>query len=177
MNQNEQILLLAEIKSFLDPAHIRYWLRGGWGLDFALGEISRDHEDIDMVTWKTHRLKLERLFGENGFKAARRVATQTDFERNGLEVQVVFVVQASTGALMVAGFEQGIPLYLSRDVLMEKPSRLHNVSCRRVSTEGLIREKEVAPQWLKRPQRPKDIADLVLLRRLLEAESGPRNYG
>ncbi|MEU0004763.1 hypothetical protein ABZ079_10790 [Streptomyces sp. NPDC006314] len=34
------------------PVHgVPLWLRGGWAMDFFLGEVSRDHEDIDWFAW------------------------------------------------------------------------------------------------------------------------------
>ena len=45
-----QLRLIAEIEGVLRSARIRFWLRGGWALDFLIGRITRQHSDIDLVT-------------------------------------------------------------------------------------------------------------------------------
>ncbi len=47
-----QLRVIREIAELFGAAHIRFWLRGGWALDFLLGEITRPHGDIDPVTWR-----------------------------------------------------------------------------------------------------------------------------
>ena len=69
-----QLRLIAEIESVLRSARIRFWLRGGWALDFLIGRVTRQHSDIDLVTWRRHASRIERLLVEAGY----RVATVTD---------------------------------------------------------------------------------------------------
>jgi lincosamide nucleotidyltransferase A/C/D/E len=38
------------ILDLLDPAGVESWLDGGWGVDALLGEQTRDHDDVDLVT-------------------------------------------------------------------------------------------------------------------------------
>jgi hypothetical protein len=56
-----QLELIEEIGSLLDRAAIRFWLRGGWALDFHLGRATRRHADVDLVTWLRHRARIRRL--------------------------------------------------------------------------------------------------------------------
>jgi hypothetical protein len=41
-----QLALLREIDHFLGTGRIHYWLRGGWAMDFLLGEATREHDAI-----------------------------------------------------------------------------------------------------------------------------------
>lgn len=34
----------------LEESHIEAWLDGGWGIDALLGEQTREHDDVDLVT-------------------------------------------------------------------------------------------------------------------------------
>ena len=55
-----QLNVLGEINAIFSSLRGRFWLRGGWAIDFLLGKITRPHEDLDLVTWVRHRDRLER---------------------------------------------------------------------------------------------------------------------
>ncbi len=44
-----QLALLARLAILLSSRRIRFWLRGGWGIDFLLGQITRTHADLALV--------------------------------------------------------------------------------------------------------------------------------
>jgi hypothetical protein len=46
-----QLRLIAEIVALSADTGIELWLRGGWALDFFLGEPTREHRDIDWFGW------------------------------------------------------------------------------------------------------------------------------
>ncbi|MER5775520.1 hypothetical protein ABT144_14730 [Streptomyces sp. NPDC002039] len=48
---DRQLRLIAEAMEVAGPLGVAVWLRGGWAMDFFLGEITRDHEDIDWFAW------------------------------------------------------------------------------------------------------------------------------
>jgi serine/threonine-protein kinase len=62
-----QLSLIRELADLLGKAHLRFWLRGGWAVDFLLGEITRRHSDIDLVTWLRHRQRIRRTLLDAGF--------------------------------------------------------------------------------------------------------------
>jgi hypothetical protein len=47
---------------------------------------------------------------------------------------------------------------------------LRGLSCRTISVQGLLEEKEKTPRWLNRPARPKDIEAIETLRALITKE-------
>jgi hypothetical protein len=55
-----ELAVLGELWALLGRTRIRFWLRGGWALDFHLGRLTRDHADIDVVTWAPHRVRRTR---------------------------------------------------------------------------------------------------------------------
>jgi hypothetical protein len=62
-----QLNLIKEIAALLDQAAVRFWPRGGWALDFQLDRLTRQHADIDLVTWLRHRKRVRRLLADQGF--------------------------------------------------------------------------------------------------------------
>ncbi len=166
MNRNDrQIALLREIDVFLREARIRYWLRGGWALDFITGEVTRDHGDIDLVTWKRHEGRVTRAFAQHGFTVTPHNAS-TDFARDGVDVNVLFI-EKGPGVVYTAGFREE-PRW-SEDVLAHPPRALAGLTCRTISPQGLLEEKEKTPGWLGRPIRQKDIEAMEVLRSVLAA--------
>jgi hypothetical protein len=167
-SNREQLALLGEIDEILRGERIRYWLRGGWAFDFTLGEITRPHDDIDLVTWKRHQSRISRLFVEHGFTPRPTPMPETDakFEKRGQDIQVLFVVKGLGGAIYTASFTDAPPRW-SLDALSEPPRHLHGLTCRAISAKGQLEEKERTPGWLGRPPRPKDLEAMEILRRLL----------
>jgi lincosamide nucleotidyltransferase A/C/D/E len=48
----------------LQEADLRVWIDGGWGVDALLGEVTRRHEDVDLVVeLAALGAVFERLFG------------------------------------------------------------------------------------------------------------------
>jgi len=46
---------LAAVAEVLEVAHglgAAVWLRGGWAMDFFLGELTREHVDVDWFAWR-----------------------------------------------------------------------------------------------------------------------------
>lgn len=44
-----QLEVIREIDEILSRLRTCFWLRGGWAIDFMLGEVTRSHADIDLV--------------------------------------------------------------------------------------------------------------------------------
>lgn len=166
---NEQLSVLREIDALLREARIRYWLRGGWALDFILGEVTRTHGDIDLVAWKRHETRITRVFEGHGFSVTRHTSS-TDFEKAGVSANVLFIEKGS-GAIYTAGFRDD-PRW-SEDVLHGPVRQLAGLRCRTISPQGLLEEKERTPGWLGRPARQKDIEAMAILRGVLAATPCP----
>ena len=45
-----QLAVLGTLAERFATAQMRFWLRGSWAIDFLLGEVTREHGDIDLVT-------------------------------------------------------------------------------------------------------------------------------
>ncbi|PEB51759.1 hypothetical protein CON65_11575 [Bacillus pseudomycoides] len=79
-----QLQVLRELKVISESLNINLWLRGGWAIDFLLGQITRIHEDIDVVTWVEHKETLENALKEAGYAFQQISSGQTDFCKSDL---------------------------------------------------------------------------------------------
>jgi hypothetical protein len=157
-----QLATIERLGEVLSSAGVRFWLRGGWAVDFLVGAITRPHADVDAVTWRRHRSRVRRALTGAGFEIARGTAKQIDFRDGGVDVTFVFLARADAGRIVT----DGIPEWTWRpDALPLRWRRLNGVACRVVSGRQLLEEKEGDP----RPQRPKDAESIAALRRLVAA--------
>jgi len=48
----DQLAAIASLSRALDHEAIDYWLFGGWAVDFWVGRVTREHDDIDVAAWR-----------------------------------------------------------------------------------------------------------------------------
>lgn len=159
-----QLAVLAELSTVLGRARIRFWLRGGWALDFHAGRVTRAHEDVDVATWERHRGRLTAALEGAGFASlvSPNPATQLIFARHGEELSVLLVAR-SGGDVVVRGAERWpFPPGAFDDVRRT----LDGVTCRVFSAGALLDERERHHLWSGRAMRPKDVAAIRALRAL-----------
>lgn len=88
-----QLGILTEIEAVLRSAHIQFWLRGGWAIDFLLGQLTRSHSDIDLVVWQQDKIQLCHLFKQTGFVLVQDIGIQFDFAKKKQVISVVFITR------------------------------------------------------------------------------------
>lgn len=161
-----QFELLAEIAEALADASIEFWLRGGWALDFLLGEIRPDHADIDLVAWRRDRDAIYTALTERGFEHDGELPdVGIDFRKRDQSIQVLLVEFSADGSLVCHGFESW-PFLAGA---LEGPTRtINGISCRTLAPEELLHEKETYAANRGRPLREKDHASIRLLRQLVD---------
>lgn len=59
---------LFKVLTIMDGTGIRYWLDGGWGVDVIVGEMTRNHRDVDIDFDSQYTEDLLRVLIENGYK-------------------------------------------------------------------------------------------------------------
>jgi hypothetical protein len=167
-----QFSLIRELAGLLGEAHVRFWLRGGWALDFHAGRATRPHKDVDLVTWARHRERLRRVLEANGYVTVRFDEPQVFFEKRGEEVNFAMIQRGRSGAIVTPQFEYWP---WPEGAFSGPPRTLFGVTCRALTVEALLEEKEGYEEARGIPLRPKDEVSLRLLRELVgERESRRR---
>jgi hypothetical protein len=167
-----QLALIAEISALAEQSGIEVWLRGGWAVDFTLGELTRDHRDIDWFTWAETIPALRAALTEHGF-APDPVAdegVQYDVIKDGEDVQFALLARDADGNPIVAGGPYAGELW-PVDLLDAEPGRIGEQSARVINPRAQIEIKRMMPVWVPgTARRPKDAEDIARL----EARSGTR---
>jgi hypothetical protein len=168
---DRQFVLIKEIVSLCEAASIPCWLRGGWAMDFFLGRVTREHEDIDLFAWAEDAPKLVRALERAGFRelGGPPPEAQRDFTKDGEEVQIALLARNQRGEVVVAGgLAAGAPW--PADMLSGVVGRLGDVRCPIVNPRVQIEIKEKFPEWIGRPPREKHRADIARLREALASD-------
>lgn len=159
-----QLLVLSEIKEIFTTLQEPFWMRGGWAIDFLLGRITRRHNDIDLVAWAYRRKEIERALVEAGYELKPVSELQTDFCKNGIDVQFCFLNRNDDGQII----GNGIPDWIWReDALPTQLFELYGLSVCVMSPHQLLEEKEVYEQ-IGRTPRVKDVESKKLLRKIID---------
>ena len=49
----EHLAAIASLSRALNRKAIDYWLFGGWAVDFWVGRVTREHDDVDIAAWRS----------------------------------------------------------------------------------------------------------------------------
>jgi hypothetical protein len=100
-----QFALLQEIMTLCATRAIPIWVRGGWAVDFALGQITREHEDIDLFAWASDAKRMTEALEQAGFRPqdGPPPEQQRDFIKDEESIQVALVDLNDAGEVIVAG--------------------------------------------------------------------------
>lgn len=165
-NNQRQLGLLAELSKVLGEARIRFWLRGGWALDFHLGRVTRTHADIDLVTWRRHRNRLRRLLEGRGYEVVETDYPEAELKllKLGEDLTFVFIATRSEGMVVTPGFEWWP---WPNSAFSGRVRTLRGITATPLTAAALLAEKEEYEAARGRPLRPKDHLSIEALRGLL----------
>jgi hypothetical protein len=160
-----QLRLIAEIAAYAARLDVEVWLRGGWAMDFFLGEITRDHADIDWFAWASDAQLIKQALHDDGFVTVGGppVAQQLDVVRDGEESSFAWLATDNAGRIVVAGGPwAGQPW--PTGMLAGPMGRLGHLRCPIISPAAQIEIKQMMPIWDPgRRRRPKDVPDITRL--------------
>ncbi|MEV6350772.1 aminoglycoside adenylyltransferase [Actinoplanes sp. NPDC051851] len=138
------------------------WLRGGWAMDFFLGEVTREHRDIDWFAWHEEAPRLVTVLAGRGWRLLPEPPhdEQLDLERDGIEQSVTLLGRDDAGCPVVpAGAWAGEPW--PEDLLDGPPGELAGIVCPIVSPRAQVEIKRMMPVWNPDlPRRAKDAEDI-----------------
>ncbi len=88
-----QLGLIAEISTLLEAEDLAHWLYGGWGIDFLVGAVTRDHHDIDFVVWAKDGTRIRALLEEYGYmwQFTRYTDERHVFVKHGQRIDIDFI--------------------------------------------------------------------------------------
>jgi hypothetical protein len=151
-----QLAALARVDELLAQAGIRYWLFGGWAVDFYAGGVTRPHDDVDIAVSLDDHGRIATLLGRDGWAHAPEPDEEggTGYEREGVRLELTFIEAVPFGT----------------DVFGDDRRELAGVSARLMALEALRRGKA-------RPRddpgdKAKDEADFATLRELERGRQG-----
>ncbi|MFC3501129.1 nucleotidyltransferase domain-containing protein [Micromonospora krabiensis] len=161
-----QVAGIGEVVDVAAAAGIPVWLRGGWAMDFHLGEVTRPHVDVDWYCWRADRARLAALLADRGWRPDPRmpVETQLDVLREDVEMSFAYLGRDAAGRVTVSGGAwEGTLLPVG---LLDGPAgRIGALVAPVITVAAQIEFKEMYPIWMPgRPRRPKDADDLARLR-------------
>jgi hypothetical protein len=170
---HRQLRVIREVSGVAASAGIEVWLRGGWAMDFFLGEWTRPHVDVDWFCWLADADRLTALLHSQGYADDPAVPPelQRDLLIDGVELSFALLVRSASGQVVVgAGPWAGEPY--PAGMLDGSIGRLGETLCPIINARVQIEIKEMYPVWMpERPRRAKDQGDIARLRAALAGSS------
>ncbi|ANP54133.1 aminoglycoside adenylyltransferase [Streptomyces griseochromogenes] len=168
-----QLDVIAEVLRAARDRGVSLWLRGGWAMDFFLGEVTRDHADIDWFARARDAAPLEGILTRLGHRPVPGPPPdlQLDFVKDGLDTSFTLLAQDTEGRITVAGGPwAGTPW--PEGLLDAEPGRIGALEAPIVGPRAQIEIKRMMPVWdPSRPRRAKDAEDIARLEAALRGRS------
>jgi hypothetical protein len=160
----EQLAAIANLSSVLDQHRIDYWLFGGWAVDFCVGAVTREHDDIDVAAWRHDddaiRAALEAAGWRHTPVADEVVGTR--YQWRSAQVEFTFVEADDQGRIVIPFPDQ--PLVWSTKPFGDDRRELLAVTSRTIPLALLKAGKSSTRQGAA--EAAKDRADFQALSRL-----------
>lgn len=168
-----QLQLIADITLALDAHGLSWWLFGGWGLDAQLGQISRDHGDVELWVERSDADPVRDALLSIGADVVdgEPIEESRVFVRYGLEFSSAFFDRNDDGSFGVQG--RWSDWVFPPGSFAESKGEFDGASVPTMSVFGMLAMKEqYATLRNGGPLRGKDVGDIATLR-ALAARRGP----
>lgn len=136
-----QLKVLNEISAICASIECKFWLRGGWAIDFLLGKVTRPHDDIDLITWIQNREQLEQALTEAGFEQTpvheQFRGRQSDFRKDVVDITFGYITSTNDGSLIM----NGLPEWVWRSDSLLLQSLMLNITALVLNPRQLLEEK------------------------------------
>ncbi|OPA78699.1 hypothetical protein BVG16_12650 [Paenibacillus selenitireducens] len=159
-----QLNVISEMNEIFKSIGGRYWLRGGWAIDFLLGRVTRPHEDLDLVTWVHNREGLAQMLMDAGFERIPVSERQTDFRKSNVDIQFLYLTTNGDESII----PNGLPEWVWRsDALLPQVFTLNGITANVLNPRQLLEEKEVYEK-IGRKLRQKDLESKRILQSIID---------
>ena len=97
-----QLEAISSLSTVLDTSGIDYWLFGGWAVDFWVGSITREHDDIDVAAFRADYDAIRAVLLEAGWEHTPTPddVVGTRYTWRGEEVEFTFVIEDEGSVLI-----------------------------------------------------------------------------
>jgi len=143
-------------------------------MDFFLGQVTRDHKDIDWFTWAEDAPVIRAALLGRGYQEVPGVPPDVGFDvaKDAMDVQFAWLASGSAGEVVVAGGPYAGEWW-PEGMLDWEPGQIGSLRCPIISPLAQIEIKEMMPVWVPGfPRRQKDARDVARLRAALSGRSG-----
>lgn len=163
-SSEEQLAAIEGLGSVLDRAGIEYWLFGGWAVDFWVGGITREHDDIDVAAWRGDYDAIGAALQSAGWRhtPVANEVVGTRYQWRTAQAEFTFVVADDDGRILIPFADQ--PIVWSTGPLGDDRRQLHGVTCRTIPLALLRTGKSSAREGAA--EGAKDRADFEALSQL-----------
>jgi hypothetical protein len=170
-----QLRLIADTVAMSHRLGVQVWLRGGWAMDFFLGQVTRDHADIDWDAWIDDAPAITAALHADGYQSVTGPPPdqQLDVIKDGEEMSFAWLARGLDGTVTVAGGPYAGEAWPD-GMLDWPPGRIGPVHCPIISPHVQVECKEMWTAWVPgSSRRPKDAGDIAQLRRALRITNSP----
>lgn len=161
-----QLSAIADVLNVANTLGIEVWLRGGWAVDFYLGQVTRDHEDVDWFVWKEDLPVITGLLVSRGWDdlAVHPLEQQRDLLRNQVELGFAPLARTDSGDVVVGGGPYMGEPWPKNMIDNTAIGELEGIRCPIISPEAQIEIKLMMPIWVPGfRRRDKDTLDIAKL--------------
>ena len=167
-----QLQLIGDVTELLTARRVPHWLFGGWAVDFAVGHVTREHSDVEIIVWRRDLDAVHGLLAELGFDAHEREEWCVDYRRSadGELLMVSLLAHNDAGQTITPGPFAGWPW--PESAFQGPPGQLGDVAVPMITADEQARVKEFYfGAATGDPPRRKDVEDIAVLKAFLGGRS------
>jgi hypothetical protein len=98
-----QLAAIGAVSAIFEHEQLDYWLFGGWAVDFCVGRVTRDHDDIDLVVWRKDDEAIDAALTATGWQHAsvENDVIGAGYTLDGVLLELTLVVSDESGAVVL----------------------------------------------------------------------------
>lgn len=163
-----QLQVISDVLTIASQNAADVWLRGGWAMDFFLGQVTRDHKDIDWFAWVKDAPVLTGALLATGYRQVPGPPPELGLDLvsadGGLDLQLQWIGTDAAGHVVVPAGPYAGERWPA-GMLEWGAGRIGSLRSPIISPLAQIEIKEMMPVWVPRfLRRPKDAEDIARLR-------------
>jgi len=165
-----QLAAVAEVADVAGEIAVNVWLRGGWAIDFYLGQVTRRHDDVDWFAWNDDLPRLVAALTRGGWReiGTHPIEQQRDLVRSDVELGFACLARGADEGVEVGGGPYAGAAWPARMLDDALLGAVGTVQCLVIAPAAQIEIKRMMPVWVPgMRRRPKDAQDGTRLEQAL----------